>query len=92
LARTIIVDPEIMLYDEPTTGLDPITSQEISSLINDIQHKYQTSSIVITHDIACAKTIADRLIIIRDGKIYAEGKLETIQKTEDPWIQAFFKE
>ena len=81
-----------MLYDEPTTGLDPITSQEISSLINDIQHKYHTSSIVITHDIACAKTIADRVIIIRDGKIYAEGKLETIQKTEDPWIQAFFKE
>lgn len=92
LARTIIVDPEIMLYDEPTTGLDPITSHEISSLINTIQHKYHTSSIVITHDISCAKTIADRLIILKDGEVYAEGKLETIQKKDDLWIQEFFKE
>jgi len=92
LARTIIVDPEIILYDEPTTGLDPITSQEISLLINDIQHKYHTSSIVITHDIACAKTISDRIILLKEGIVYAEGKMEIVQKKEDPWIQAFFKE
>jgi phospholipid/cholesterol/gamma-HCH transport system ATP-binding protein len=92
LARTIIVDPAIILYDEPTTGLDPITSQEISSLINDIQHKYHASSIVITHDIACAKTIADRIIILKDGEVYKEGKIETIQNSDDPWIHAFFKD
>jgi phospholipid/cholesterol/gamma-HCH transport system ATP-binding protein len=91
LARTIILDPEIILYDEPTTGLDPITSFEISSLINDIQKKYHTSSLVITHDILCAKEVADRLIILNDGKVYAEGDLETIEKNDDPWIQSFFK-
>lgn len=92
LARTIILDPEIILYDEPTTGLDPITSFEISSLINNIQKKSRTSSIVITHDIICAKAIADRLIILNEGKVYAEGNLETFQRSSDPWIQSFFKE
>jgi phospholipid/cholesterol/gamma-HCH transport system ATP-binding protein len=89
LARTIVVDPLIMLYDEPTTGLDPITSEEISSLINDVQHQYKTSSIVITHDIACAKKIADRIIMLKDGEIYIEGTFEDLEASEDPWIKAF---
>jgi phospholipid/cholesterol/gamma-HCH transport system ATP-binding protein len=92
LARTIILNPSIILYDEPTTGLDPITSQEISALINEIRNKYNTSSLVITHDMPCARTVADRVIILRDGEVYAEGKLKEIQQSEDPWIQSFFKE
>jgi phospholipid/cholesterol/gamma-HCH transport system ATP-binding protein len=90
LARTLIMNPEIMLYDEPTTGLDPITSNEISILINDIQKKYHTSSIIITHDIACARHTANRIIIIKDGKIYVEGKFSELEKSDDKWIQSFF--
>ena len=89
LARTIIVDPQIMLYDEPTTGLDPITSAEISTLINKIQHKYKTSSIIITHDIACAREIADRIIMLKNGEIYIEGTFLDLEKSEDPWIKSF---
>lgn len=91
LARTIIVDPLIMLYDEPTTGLDPVTSDEISLLINDVQKKYKTSSIIITHDIACARTNANRVIMLQDGEIYDEGNLESFEKSADPVIQSFFK-
>jgi phospholipid/cholesterol/gamma-HCH transport system ATP-binding protein len=91
LARTIVVDPMIMLYDEPTTGLDPVTSDEISTLINDVQKKYKTSSIIITHDIACARTNANRVIMLLDGEVYKEGKLETFEKSTDPLINAFFK-
>jgi len=91
LARTIIVDPMIMLYDEPTTGLDPVTSDEISSLINDVQKKYNTSSIIITHDIECARTTANRVIMLADGEVYAEGKLEEFEKSTDALIKSFFK-
>lgn len=91
LARTIVVDPKIMLYDEPTTGLDPVTSDEISLLINEVQEKYKTSSIIITHDIACARTNADRVLMLQDGKIYLEGKLEMFEKSSDPNIKPFFK-
>ncbi len=91
LARTIIVDPEIMLYDEPTTGLDPITSDEISQLINDIQHKYKTASIIITHDIECAKTVADRYMMLKEGEVYKEGLPDEFEKDEDPFIKAFFQ-
>ncbi len=73
LARTIVVDPEIMLYDEPTTGLDPATSDEISSLINDVQKKYKTSSIIITHDIECARATARPVIMLNEGEVYMEG-------------------
>jgi phospholipid/cholesterol/gamma-HCH transport system ATP-binding protein len=90
LARTIIVDPEIMLYDEPTTGLDPITSDEISQLINDIQRKYKTASIIITHDIECARTVADRIVMLKDGEIYKEGSLEEFEKDTDGFIRSFF--
>lgn len=91
LARTIVVDPMIMLYDEPTTGLDPVTSDEISSLINDVQKKYKTSSIIITHDIECARNTANRVIMLSDGKVYQEGKLEEFEKSSDPLIKSFFK-
>ena len=91
LARTLILKPEIMLYDEPTTGLDPITAKEISNLIIDVQKKYNTSSIIITHDIACAKITADRIIVIRDGLCAAEGTFEELQQSEDPWIHSFFE-
>ncbi|CAN5622953.1 ABC transporter ATP-binding protein [soil metagenome] len=74
LARTIIIDPEIILYDEPTTGLDPVTSDEISNLINSIQKKYHSASIIITHDMACAETIADRIVTLKDGEVY-EGNI-----------------
>ena len=91
LARTIVVDPLIMLYDEPTTGLDPVTSDEISALINDVQKKYKTSSIIITHDIECARATADRIIMLQDGEVYLEGDLETFEKTTDVLIRSFFK-
>jgi phospholipid/cholesterol/gamma-HCH transport system ATP-binding protein len=91
LARTIVVDPIIMLYDEPTTGLDPTTSDEISELILEVQKKYKTASIIITHDIACARTVANRLLMVRDGKVYKEGSLEDFENSDDKIIQSFFK-
>lgn len=91
LARTIIVDPLIMLYDEPTTGLDPVTSDEISKLINEVQKKYKTSSIIITHDIECARTTASRVVMLRDGEVYKEGKLEMFENSTDELIKSFFK-
>jgi len=91
LARTIVVDPLIMLYDEPTTGLDPVTSDEISGLINDVQKRYKTSSIIITHDIECARNTANRIIMLKDGEVYQEGKLKEFEKSSDPIIKSFFK-
>jgi phospholipid/cholesterol/gamma-HCH transport system ATP-binding protein len=91
LARTLVADPLIMLYDEPTTGLDPVTSDEISSLINDIQKQYKTSSIIITHDIGCARITADRIIMLFDGEVYSEGNLKKFEESSDPKIKAFFK-
>lgn len=92
LARTIVVDPQIMLYDEPTTGLDPATSDEISALINLVQKKYKTSSMIITHDIECARNTANRVIMLQDGEIYMEGKLKEFEKSEDTLIRSFFKQ
>ena len=90
LARTLILKPEIILYDEPTTGLDTITSREISELILDIQKKNKTSSIIITHDMACAKHTGDRLMILKDGVIHVEGTYEELEKSEDEWVRSFF--
>lgn len=90
LARTLVVNPKIILYDEPTTGLDPITSDEISNLINDTKTKFNNSSIIITHDIKCVKTVADRIVMIKDGKVYKEGSLEEFTADNDPYIQSFF--
>jgi phospholipid/cholesterol/gamma-HCH transport system ATP-binding protein len=90
LARSIVLDPIIMLYDEPTTGLDPVTSDEISMLINDVQKKYKTSSIIITHDIRCALTTANRIVMLKDGEVYKEGNIKEFESTEDPVIKSFF--
>lgn len=91
LARTLILKPEIILYDEPTTGLDTITSHEISELIVAIQRKNKTTSIIITHDMACAKLTGDRIVIIKDGIIYAEGTYQELENSIDKWVSSFFK-
>lgn len=91
LARTLILKPEIMLYDEPTTGLDPITSKEISKLILEVQKKYNTSSIIITHDINCAKLTANRIIVLKDGVCAAEGSYSDLENSEDEWVKSFFE-
>ena len=92
LARTLIVKPEIMLYDEPTTGLDPITSREISELILNMQKKYKTSSIIITHDMECARITADRIVIMNDGEYIAEGSYKELQKSDNKIVKSFFSE
>lgn len=92
LARTLILKPKIILYDEPTTGLDPITSKEIIQLMNSIQKEYNTSSIIITHDVDCAKAISDRMILLIDGFNYIEGRFEELEASSDPKVRAFFKE
>ncbi|MCO4294665.1 ATP-binding cassette domain-containing protein [Solitalea sp. MAHUQ-68] len=91
LARTLILKPAIMLYDEPTTGLDPITSSEISLLILDIQKKYNTSSIIITHDMACAKVTNDRIMVLKEGEFIAEGSYEALENSEDEFVRSFFE-
>jgi phospholipid/cholesterol/gamma-HCH transport system ATP-binding protein len=91
LARTLILKPEIMLYDEPTTGLDPITSREISELILQMQQKYQTSSVIITHDMACAKITADRVLVMNNGAFVAEGTYDELEAMNDDLVQHFFK-
>ena len=91
LARTLILKPKIILYDEPTTGLDPITSKEIVLLMNSVQKKYNTSSIIITHDVDCAKVIANRMILLIDGVNYIEGTFSELSSSSDPKVQAFFK-
>ena len=91
LARTLIIRPKIILYDEPTSGLDPITSKEIIELMLRIQKKYETSSLIITHDVDCARVIADRMILLVDGINYAEGKYNELLMANDPKIKAFFK-
>lgn len=91
LARTLILQPKIILYDEPTTGLDPITSKEIILLMMSIQKKYNTSSIIITHDVDCARVISNRMILLIDSINYAEGTFEELSSSDDSKIQAFFK-
>ena len=92
LARTLIIKPEIMLYDEPTTGLDPITSREISELILDMQKKYKTTSIIITHDLECARITSDRVLIMNDGKYIAEGSFDDLQKSTNEIAKSYFKD
>jgi phospholipid/cholesterol/gamma-HCH transport system ATP-binding protein len=91
LARTLILKPELILYDEPTTGLDPITSKEISRLILDVQKKHNTASIIITHDVECARITANRMIIIKDGTAVAEGTFTELSESKDEWVSSFFK-
>ncbi len=91
LARTLILRPKVILYDEPTSGLDPITSKEIIELMRSIQKKYGTSSLIITHDVDCARVISERMILLVDGINYAEGTFAELSKSKDPKIEAFFK-
>ena len=90
LARTLILKPEIILYDEPTTGLDPITGMEIIQLIRDIQQQYQTSSMVISHDMKLVQVAAERIVLLIDGKCYADGSYAELKASEDPKLKAFF--
>jgi phospholipid/cholesterol/gamma-HCH transport system ATP-binding protein len=90
IARTLILRPEIMLYDEPTAGLDPITSTEINELINQVQCKYNTTSIIITHDLTCAKTTGHRIAMLQDGNFIRQGSFTEIFDTEDPLVKRFY--
>ena len=90
LARTLILKPKIILYDEPTTGLDPITSKEISNLMVEIQEKYKTSSVLISHDINCVKIVADRIVMLIDGTNYAEGTYSELKNNNDSKVMHFF--
>jgi len=91
IARTLILKPKIMLYDEPTAGLDPITSAEINELILTVRKKYNTSSIIITHDISCAQQTADKVIALIDGQSKAEATFDELKNTKDPALAPFFK-
>jgi phospholipid/cholesterol/gamma-HCH transport system ATP-binding protein len=91
LARSLVLKPEIMLYDEPTTGLDPITAKEISNLMLAMQQKYNTSSIIISHDMNCARLTANRLVVMIDGINYAQGTYEELRNSTDSKVQAFFE-
>ncbi|WP_285010720.1 ABC transporter ATP-binding protein [Pedobacter faecalis] len=90
IARTLILKPEIMLYDEPTAGLDPITCLEINSLINEVQERFHTSSIIITHDLTCAKAVGDRVAMLLDGKFERQGTFEEVFDTTDPRVKPFY--
>lgn len=90
LARALVLNPEIVLYDEPTTGLDPMTSKEISNLMLLTQNKYNTSSIIISHDMHCAKLTSNRMAVLSDGICYAEGTFTELEKNSDPTIHSFF--
>ncbi len=90
IARTLILQPQIMLYDEPTAGLDPITSSEINELINEVKAKYNTSSLIITHDLTCAKTTGDRIAMLLDGSFVKEGTFDDVFRTGDKQIKSFY--
>ncbi|WP_299124234.1 ATP-binding cassette domain-containing protein [uncultured Winogradskyella sp.] len=92
LARTLILKPKVILYDEPTSGLDPITSKEIIILMQEIQKKYRTASLIITHDVDCARVISDKMILLIDGTDYAIGTFKELSASNDPKIKAFFKQ
>ena len=92
LARAIITEPKLMLYDEPTTGLDPITAKEISTLILDLQRAFKMTSIVVTHDLLCAKIIADYAIVLEGGRIVHEGTIKELLASEDPFLKNFFRD
>ncbi|MDR3668542.1 MAG: ATP-binding cassette domain-containing protein [Ignavibacteriaceae bacterium] len=90
LARTIITEPKLILYDEPTTGLDPITVKEISELIKELQKDLNVTSIIVTHDLLCAQIISDRAIVLNEGKIIYDGGLENLTKSDDKFLKDFF--
>jgi len=90
IARTLILQPEIMLYDEPTAGLDPVTSGEINDLINDVQKQYSTSAVIITHDLTCARSTGDRVIMLSEGCFIREGDFDEVFATDDPRVRDFY--
>ena len=90
IARTLILQPEIMLYDEPTAGLDPITSTDINNLIIEVQERYHTSAIIITHDLTCAKATGDRMAMMLDGKFVRQGSFDEVFTTDDERVKSFF--
>ncbi len=90
IARTLILKPDIMLYDEPTAGLDPITSIEINNLINTVQEQYNTSAIIITHDLTCARTVGNRVAMLLDGKFLTQGTFEEVFASDEPRVQSFY--
>lgn len=90
IARTLILKPDIMLYDEPTAGLDPITCIEINSLINEVQEKFNTSSIIITHDLTCARAVGDRIVMLLDGQFQREGTFDEVFESNDERVQSFY--
>ncbi|RYF84426.1 MAG: hypothetical protein EON98_09230 [Chitinophagaceae bacterium] len=90
VARTLILQPEIMLYDEPTAGLDPITSSDINDLINEVNEKYHTSSIIITHDLTCAKATGDRIAMLLDGNFAKKGTFDEVFSSQDERIKSFY--
>ncbi len=91
LARTLILKPEIILYDEPTTGLDPITGKEISELMVALQKKYNTSSVIISHDMNCVRLTSDRIVLLMDGRCYVQGTFEELKRSKDPIVKSFFE-
>jgi phospholipid/cholesterol/gamma-HCH transport system ATP-binding protein len=91
LARTLILKPEIILYDEPTTGLDPITAKEISELIVDLQKRFQTTSIVISHDMHCVKLVADRIAVLINGRCHADGTYKELEQSTEEEVRGFFE-
>ena len=91
LARTLILKPAIILYDEPTTGLDPITSREIIDLIKEVQQKYHAASLIISHDMNCVRLVADKVVMLIDGRNYREGTYDELIQSKDPAIKAFFE-
>ena len=90
IARTLILQPEIMLYDEPTAGLDPVTSVEINDLINEVQERYNTSAVIITHDLTCAKATGDRVIMLSEGCFLRQGSFAEVFDSDDPRIKNFY--